>query len=97
MLNSQEFPPEAAIPTKSAELVMNYHQVSHHHPSSHVVPNDTSDDKSIATNDYNAILPPHHRTSTTIPQKIYVQPSTTSVTTVSSDSQHAIPFLLVGS
>ena len=49
-------PPEAAIPTKSAELVMNYHQVSHHHPSSHVVPNDTSDDKSIATNDYNAIF-----------------------------------------
>ena len=86
-------PPEPQIPSEP-DLTMDHPPQEHTHTSSHVVPNDHTDDESIATYDYNMILPPHRQK---IPAKVHVQPSTTNDTTVSYDSNNATPFLSIGS
>ena len=87
-------PPETTIPKEPDKLTMNHHQTPHHHPSSHIVPPDATDNESMATYDYNTILQPHHRT---IPQHVHVKTTTTNDTTVSFDGHHATPFLTIGS
>ena len=84
-------PPEPPIPTEPDDLNMNHCQQPTQHTSSHVVPNDTTDEESLATYDYNLILPPHHQVNTTIPAKVHVPPSTTNNTTTSYDSNNTPP------
>ena len=78
-------PPEPAIPQEPEVVDMSHHHMPTGHTSSHLVPSDITDEESMATYDYNAILPSYRRQ---VPQKVHVRNSTTNDTTVSINDCH---------